>query len=159
MTIFKRKILLVDGNVQGALVARVVAYWIACAFTVEMLHLTWQIATGPEQPTFFAYFWQQDLWGMAGRLALCGLLLVPITFDVLRLSNRFAGPVYRMQSTLRQVARGGEFTPIRLREGDFWHGFAADMNAALARLAAQRGQSSQHDTPTEEWLEPSNSAR
>ncbi len=155
MTLFKRKILFVDGKVQGALVARVVAYWVACAITVEMLHLTWHIATGPEQASFFDYFWQQDLWGMAGRLALCGLLLVPITFDVLRLSNRFAGPVYRMQQTLRNVARGGEFEPIRLRDNDFWHDFAADLNAAFARLDAQQLKPVRQEPVDDTWLSPS----
>jgi hypothetical protein len=137
MAVRKRKRLLIDAKVQGALVYRVVTYWVACVVTIELLNLTWQIATGPEQPTFADYFLHQDLRALCGRLALSGLLLAPITLDVLRLSNRFAGPVYRMQLMLHHVARGGEVEPVRLREDDFWQGFAAELNAALARLANQ----------------------
>ena len=143
MTRHQRKRLLIDGKVQGALVVRVIAYWVACVITVELLTVTWRIAVGPEQPTFWDYFLQQDLWGIAGRLVVCGLLLVPISMDFLRLSNRFAGPVYRMQCMLKQVAAGGEFQPVRLRENDFWQDFANDLNAALARQAPPSGPASQ----------------
>jgi hypothetical protein len=105
--------------------------------SMEFLRLTWLIITGPEQPTFAAYFGQYEWRAAGGRLLLGSLLLVPIAWDMLSFSNRFAGPVFRMRRILREVAQGGSVEPIRLRPGDFWHGLADDLNAALQRLAQQ----------------------
>jgi hypothetical protein len=135
MAQFKRKRLLVDPKVQGALVVRVICYWLACMATVEFLALTWSMATGPEQPSFAGYFINYDWPAAGGRMLLASIVLIPISWDMLTFSNRFAGPVYRMRRVLREVARGGAIENIQLREGDFWHGLADDMNAALRRLA------------------------
>lgn len=135
MAHFKRTRLLVDARVQGSLIRRVVFYWLACVITVEFLNLSWQIATGPEQPTFLGYLLQYDLAAAAVRLLFSAILLVPITLDMLRLSNRFAGPIFRMQHVLRAISAGGAPHPVSLRKDDYWHEFADDLNAALSRLA------------------------
>lgn len=140
MANFKRKRLWVDSDVQGSLIGRVVIYWVACVVTVELLNLAWQIATGPEQPTFFAYLFQHDLSSLCARLVISALLLVPIISDMLRLSNRFAGPVYRMKRVLRTIADGGPAELVSLRKDDYWHDLAEDMNAAIARLSAAGGE-------------------
>lgn len=135
MAHYKRKRLLVDARVQGSLVRRVVIYWLACAVTVEFLHLSWQIAIGPEQPTYSGYLLQYDTRSAAARLVFSAFLLVPITLDMLRLSNRFAGPIFRMQRVLRKISAGGPPERVSLREDDFLHDFADDLNAALNRLS------------------------
>jgi hypothetical protein len=138
MAHFKRKKLFVDPKVQGLLVLRVVIYWVACMATLELLRLTWLIATGPEQPTFTAYFLNYDWRAVGGRLLIASILLVPIVWDMLNFSNRFAGPVYRMRRILRETAQGRPIERVQLREGDYWHGLADDLNAALEQLAPQR---------------------
>jgi hypothetical protein len=154
---YKRKCLLVDRKVQGALLLRVVGYWLACVATIEFLNLSWQIATGPEQPTFVDYYLNQDWRSVCFRLVASLLLLGPITFDMLRLSNRFAGPVFRMQRELKQIAQGGKPEPIRLRDNDYWHDFADDLNAALARLshaAAPQSAAAEKVSPENPHEEP-----
>jgi hypothetical protein len=130
----RRRKLFVDSEVQGKLVLRVVVYWLACLATLEFARLTWQIASGPTQPGFSAYFVGYDWLTAGGRVLLASVLLLPIVWDVLNFSNRFAGPVFRMRRVLRQVAQGGKAEQIRLRSGDYWSGMADDLNAALARL-------------------------
>ena len=137
MAHYKRSKLLVDPKVQGLLVLRAIFYWLACMASMELLSLTWLIVTGPEQPTFGAYFSQYAWRAAGGRILLGSLLLVPIVWDMLSFSNRFTGPVFRMRRILREVAQGGCVESIRLRRGDFWHGLADDLNAALQRLAQQ----------------------
>lgn len=142
----KRKRLLVDPKVQGLLVLRVVLYWVACLATLELLRLTWTIATGPEQPNFFAYFGNYDWKSVAGRLLIASIVLVPIVWDILYFSNRFAGPVFRMRRILREVAKGGPIEHVQLRQGDYWHGLADDLNAALARLSGEKADAQQRST-------------
>jgi hypothetical protein len=145
MAQYKRKQLFVDARVQGSLIRRVVIYWLACVITVEFLNLSWQIAIGPEQPSYFSYLFQWDWRSAAARLVFSAILLVPITFDMLRLSNRFSGPIFRMQRALRKIAAGGPIERISLREDDYLHDFADDLNAALNRLSSPVAQSAQSD--------------
>jgi nitrogen fixation/metabolism regulation signal transduction histidine kinase len=58
--------------------------------------------------------------------------------DTIKLSHRFAGPIYRMQQTIRSLARGGAFTPIKFREFDFWQNMAEDFNQMVERLTAAK---------------------
>ncbi len=138
MAHFKRTKLFVDPKVQGLLILRVVIYWVACMATLELLRLTWVIATEPDQPTFAAYFLNYDWPAVGGRLLIASIVLVPIIWDMLCFSNRFAGPVYRMRRILREAAQGGKIEPVRLRSDDYWHGLADDLNAAFEQLAPER---------------------
>lgn len=143
----KRKQLLVEPRVQLTLIRRVVVYWLCTAATVEFLYLTRQIAIGPEQSSFWGYFFNDDLWQAAIRLAIGALVVLPlIIWDMLRMSNRFAGPIYRMRRTLRKVADNGPIENVKLRQGDFWGDFAEDLNAALALLDDQRRSPIQGET-------------
>jgi len=147
MAQYKRKKLFVAPKVQGLLIARVVAYWIAAMVTLEFIRLTWQITFGPEQAGFLAYFTSYDWLAAGGRMLFASLLLIPIIWDMLVFSNRFAGPVFRMRRVLREVAQGRVVARVKLRDGDLWHGFADDLNAALQRVAPQQLAQTPADIP------------
>jgi len=71
--------------------------------------------------------------GMLTSLAL----LAPFVFALgLRYSHRIAGPVYRMEQTLRRAIGSGEFASLRLREGDELQELAALLDQALSQLKA-----------------------
>jgi len=82
------------------------------------------------------------LTGMLTSLAI----LAPFVFALgLRYSHRIAGPVHRMEMTLRKVLDSGEPVPLRLREGDELQELAGLLDQALAKLKpeadADRGES------------------
>ena len=135
----QRSRLLIEPTVQLTLVRHVVLYWLCAAVTLELLNLSRQIAMGPERASFWAYLFNEDLVQALIRLAIGSLLVLPLViWDLLKLSNRFAGPIYRMRRTLRSIAQSGAVESVRLRDGDFWADFAQELNAALSRLDAQR---------------------
>lgn len=76
------------------------------------------------------------------RVLVVGLLtslalLAPFVFALgLRYSHRIAGPVHRMEETLRKVVATGEFESLRLREGDELQELAALLEQALSRTKA-----------------------
>lgn len=141
MAKFKRKQLLVEPRVQVPLIRHVVIYWFCTAATVEFLNLTRQIALGPQQASFWDYLFNDNSQQAMIRLAIGSLLVLPLViWDMLRLSNRFAGPIFRMRRTLRNVAANGAVENVRLRDGDYWGDFAQELNAALAMLDSQRQQ-------------------
>jgi hypothetical protein len=52
--------------------------------------------------------------------------------------HRVAGPVYRFRQTLLKVNRGEMPHDIKLREGDFFHDMAHDINIILKRLRTEQ---------------------
>lgn len=67
------------------------------------------------------------------------LLLAPIfAYDLLRLSNRFVGPIFRLRRELRRLSNGEPVTMIDFREGDFWHDTADSFNRVREELEMLR---------------------
>ncbi len=124
--------LLADCRVQGALVVRVVHYWLMCLLTMTLLLLGWAIVTKPIRP-LNAHL--TALWTLYGPAAVASLALLPlVAFDLLRLTNRFAGPMFRLRRSLHDLAQGKPVAAIRFRQGDFWQEFADDFNTIAARV-------------------------
>jgi hypothetical protein len=127
-----RKRLFVDPKVQGALIARVVLYWVVCLITIALMLLCWDIITGPTR-IFSMHF--NDMWFFFGPPAIASFLLLPLVIaDIIRLSNRFVGPLLRLRRSMRALARGENVEPVEFRGGDFWHDFADEFNALRARI-------------------------
>ncbi len=66
------------------------------------------------------------------------LTLVIIAAYGITFLHRVAGPVYRFRQTLLRVNRGEVPHEIKLREGDFFHEMAQDINVILRRLKAEQ---------------------
>ncbi len=143
-----RKRLFVDPKVQGALVARVVFYWVLCLITITLMLLCWRIVTGPAR-IFYTHF--DDMWFYYGPALVASLLLLPlVVIDIVRLSNRFAGPMLRLRRSLRALGRGEEVEPLEFRGADFWQEFAEDFNAVLRRVQGTRRRPIPAEQPEEE---------
>jgi len=148
---FARKRLWVDPSVQGTLILRVVLYWIVCLVTVTLMVLCWRVVTGPARP-FYTHF--DDMWFYYGPALVASFLLLPLViFDILRVSNRFAGPLFRLRRSLKALARGEQVRPISFREGDFWIEVAQEFNAVLARIQHETGRPSEKEGEHEEPVE------
>ena len=72
-----------------------------------------------------------------------------IAYDILKLSHRFVGPVYRLHKAIKSLAAGEETPPIRLRKDDFWKDVIADFNVLAEQVTSMRKQ----ETPSAS-LEP-----
>jgi hypothetical protein len=133
---FKRRQRFVDSKVQGSLLLRCVFYYVFCLASVFFMLLCWRIVTGPMR-----LFYEQlgETWLQFGPALLMSLLLLPIVaVDVIRLTNRFAGPMLRLRRAMRTLAQGERVEPVHFRDGDFWGDFAEDFNRVLARLQTER---------------------
>ena len=68
-----------------------------------------------------------------------GCLLVPLTISAgILVTFRIAGPAYRMERYLRDVASGADLPPCTLRKGDDLQELCDALNAAVDRLKADR---------------------
>ena len=80
----------------------------------------------------------QQVWWTHGPFLLVMFFLLPVfILDTIKLSHRFAGPIYRLRNTIRSLANGEEVRPLKFREVDFWQGLADDFNLMVARLKGE----------------------
>jgi hypothetical protein len=150
-----RKRLFVDVKLQGALLVRLLLYWLMCLFTIGVLMHCYRIVCGiaPTADEFEVFFRS----AVIGTIAFLPLAL----YDLMRLSNHFAGPILRLRRAMQELARDEYVDPIRFRKGDFWQEVAADFNA-VAELVQARRSDQAPDTSREtadETMEPAAASR
>lgn len=141
MAKFRRRIFLVDSKVQGALMVRVVAYWVYCLFTISLMLIWWDMFAGPARPFMLVL---ADVYRRFAPVAAASFLILPLVImDVLRLSNRFAGPARRLKNALCELGEGKEVRPLLFRDNDFWQETAAEFNRVndrIRQLAARQAR-------------------
>jgi hypothetical protein len=123
-------------------------YWLFCLLSISLMLICWSAYNGPSRRFIDL---ATELYFRYGPGLAASLILLPIVMlDVMRLSNRFVGPVVRLRNGLREVAEGRPAQPLNFRDDDFWRELATDFNRAAARLARE---DSPRYTPTEEMPE------
>jgi hypothetical protein len=125
----RRKQLFLD-RVQTVLIVRVISYWLFCLLAGMLMACLWLAWSAP--PGSSGEMLQRVLLTY-GPVFAATLIVVPlVVMDVLRLSNRFVGPAYRLRQALKQAADGQAVRPLQFRDNDFWRDAADDFNRAMA---------------------------
>lgn len=131
-----RQHLFVDPEVQGALVARAIIYWVLCTLSIALLLLCWRVLTGPVRPIWFHL---ENLWFFHGPALVASVIVLPVAImDMVRVSNRFAGPMIRLRQGMRSLAEGRSVPPLKFRKDDFWYEFAEEFNAVVREVEELR---------------------
>lgn len=147
--------LLVDAPLQGALLCRVVMYWMVCLLVMLAL-VALQTAWSSEQVGWPV---------LSGRIAvafgpamIASLVLLPLVlFDALRFSHRFAGPLHRLTRELERLADGHTPGPVVFRKNDYWTGLATQFNRVTDEVHALRTADApvaEHDETEQEAVAP-----
>jgi hypothetical protein len=130
----RRRKFWIDRDVQGALVSRVVFHWVLL-FAISALFLPmFKVLNAAQLDAPFSTL-MREAWVETAPIFVFMLLLLPFfVWDTVKLSNRFAGPMYRIRQALGGLAAGKEVQPVRLRDDDFWKEAAHDFNIVRERL-------------------------
>jgi hypothetical protein len=133
MSQIRRRRLFVDAKLQGALLSHVALYWAYCLLSVGFIAVVW-IVFAKRPPSSAKLF--EELWMNCGPALLGSILLLPLVLlDCLRLSNRFAGPMVRLNKAIKDLADGETARPVKVREDDFWCEFAQCVNRLIEQQA------------------------
>jgi hypothetical protein len=128
----RRKRNYIDSCVQGSLSRRIIGHWLVFLSMAAVVSFVLQVLSNPFQP-LAAHV--RNLWWTHGPFLLVMVFLLPVfVMDTIKLSNRFAGPVYSLRRAMREVVQGKPPRKLRFRKNDFWHALADDYNALLLRL-------------------------
>lgn len=133
MSVPERKQTYVDPQVQGALVRRLLLHWIGFFVTASIVTFLLQVLSNPLIPISSHL---SELWWTQGPFLIVMVFLLPMfVLDTIKLSHRFAGPIYRLRRTIQAVASGEAPRHLKFRDFDFWEGLASDYNKMIDRLA------------------------
>lgn len=137
--IYERSRLLVDPRVQWTIASRLLLHWasfFACVITIStMVRLMFLAGDNG-----FVNSLSESLSTQMPILIVMLMLLPVFLRDSLKLSNRFAGPMYRLRTTLRSMAQKQPVGPIKFRDGDFWMEAATDFNIVLQQVDALKAE-------------------
>ena len=145
MSIWKRKHVFVDKKVQSALLWRCFIHWATCVAVVATIAAAFVILS-TSTPITFGKIWFQFRPALLGALLLLPILLV----DVIFLSNKFVGPLWRLRRGLQQLAAGERVEPLKFRKRDFWAEVADEFNAVAARLEQLQNAAAANAPPSEQ---------
>ena len=113
-----RQQLLIDKDVQGAVLRRTILYSVCCVVYFMVIMFFTTTADSPNANWFEtvllcldeAVYWAPGL-----------MLLAPvIAYDLLTLTNRFAGPVFRLRREMQLLTSGEDAYELSFRDGDYW---------------------------------------
>jgi hypothetical protein len=133
-----RSRLLVDSPIQFAIIVRAVTYWTVC-LTMQILAIAFlPILFHPSQNLYVVgeQFWWTLGFGILGSIVALPLIVM----DILRLSHRWVGPVYRLRSYLRSLRNGQPVGSLNFRASDFWRELAVDVNSIVTELTEARAR-------------------
>jgi len=134
MSIPRRKKKFIDTCVQGALARRIIVHWLMFLAVGALVAFILQFLSNPFKP-LEAH--ARDMWWTHGPFLLVLAFLLPVfVVDTIKISHRFAGPIYALRRALREVAQGEKARRLKFRKHDFWHNLADDYNAAMVKLGA-----------------------
>ncbi len=142
-----RKTFFVDRTVQGMLLVKATGYWLLSLFVVgAMTFLGWVFVTPGLDALVEIRAHLPSLIAMLVMALLSTLIVLPvILIDLVRQTNRFAGPIHRLQRVMQEAVAGTPVEPIHFRDHDYWQELATTFN----QLIEQRETPSRPDGESE----------
>ncbi len=132
-----RNRLLVDPEVQYSIGARIVFHWVMFVGSLVLFGAAVRMITmAGEMPLTSA---MALAFKTQVPVIMIAALLVPVFLrDTLRLSNRFAGPMYRLRQSIKAFSNGEPHRPLKFRPTDFWQPAAEEFNVVMAQFEELR---------------------
>ena len=145
----QRRQIMVDQPVQGVLTARVAIYWSMGMGATLFSGWIWQFWYPSDSES--SLFPTGILPAVIGSLVVLPLAIV----DMIRVSNRFVGPVHSLRNQLKCLSLGDSVRPLELRKGDYWNDLVRQFNEVVkVRIEGQgaslRDGSSVVETPSKQ---------
>ena len=122
----------IDPQVQKAIAWKVVTYWAAALLFMILPLALYRSIVSPEKN-----FVMQVIEVITSHwpvIVTMSLLLPFAIFDVIRFSNRFVGPVFRLRKELEGFEESGKINHLEFRENDYWSELSDGINSLAGRI-------------------------
>lgn len=134
--VFVRQQLLIDQKVQGALLKRAGFYSIACAlyFVVILIFAECMSRQSVSVGEAVLGCFEESIYWLPGLLLMAPM----IAYDMLKQTNRFAGPVFRLRREMQRLVANESDRPLNFRNDDYWKDLADEFNQIRSELLELR---------------------
>ena len=142
-----RRRILIDSGVQGTLVRRMALYGASTAIYLLVSFILSDTLSHPQEPVSESLLRCLDeaIFWAPGLMLLCPLF----AYDLIHISNRFVGPMFRLRRELRKLTTGEPVGPIFSRQDDFWADASESFNRLREELIELRAWNAESREPTE----------
>lgn len=145
-----RKKLYVD-ELQMTIIVRTILQWYFYMSAILLVVCLGAVWMNPEELAI-KYVFKSFVYFSPGVIA--SVILLPLViYDMLKATNRIAGPVYRLRNEMNKLSSGSRVTALKFRDGDNFQGLAGDFNViaeqlmdARAELEELKAWKQEHDT-------------
>ena len=128
----------VDKRVQGVLIGRIVLYWAAAMLYVGLGTVCFQYY---QHPDWSLVQHAQELFLLVWPWLPSAVLCLPlVVFDIIRVSNLFVGPIYRLRSHLSELHLNPDCPPLKFRDDDYWHDLTEPIHRLQSELLARKSE-------------------
>lgn len=131
----KRKRLLVNWTVQGPILRRLCVHLVTFVAAMSSLLMIFWMIQGSAVHAIVGKFEEplHTFWYRAVPFISASLALLPlIVWDMLRITNRLAGPLYRFEQVMRDFEETGKLDKAKLRDNDLLTEFCSRFNNFVA---------------------------
>ncbi|MFO0930240.1 MAG: hypothetical protein U0736_24970 [Gemmataceae bacterium] len=118
---YRRSRLWVNSGFQGRLLVRMVGYFLVYTFVVLHVGFVFEAASNFVEDGVhkgFGQLYREFLSRQAPLLFALVLTMPPLLYDMLKFSNRVAGPLFRCQRVMGEMADGKRVDEFHPRKGD-----------------------------------------
>lgn len=133
-----RKSLYINRAVQGQLIVKSVIQWFFYLCAILLTVVIWTVIQNPSKSAIGLVF---EAFTFFSPAIVASILILPLfVWDMLKESNRIAGPIHRLQQEMKKLQNGEAVNNLEFRDGDYWLELAEDFNALAATVAKLRSQ-------------------
>lgn len=131
-----REQLLVEQDVQLSLIMRAVLYGSACMIYFTVIQFFTNASSHPETASWETVLSLTDeaIYWVPGFFML-GPLMV---YDMLRITNRVAGPIFAMRREMIALNQGDDGRQLKFRNEDYWDSLASEFNTVREEIIRLR---------------------
>ncbi|MEL7496506.1 MAG: hypothetical protein AAFN77_02780 [Planctomycetota bacterium] len=142
-----RKRLYVD-ELQRTMIVRTILHWYFYMSAILLVVCLGAVWMDPNQLAI-KYVFKSFVYFAPGIVA--SILLLPLfIYDMLRATNRIAGPIYRLRGQMAKLRSGEQVGKLKFRDGDAFQELADDFNELVAYVESMRDQDESDRVESEE---------
>ncbi|MEL7265917.1 MAG: hypothetical protein AAFP69_14045 [Planctomycetota bacterium] len=130
--------LLVENRLQISLIVRSINHSICCILYFSGVMFCTSLYSQPSQPLSYHFneYINDAVFWLPGLLVMIPLM----AYDMLRHSNRFVGPIYRLKCEIRKLLGKVQTRHVKIREDDYYQELIDEYNQLRGEYLDMREQ-------------------
>ena len=130
-----RKRLYVD-DIQKTMIVRTILHWYFYMSAILLVVCLGAIWFDPQKLAIKHVF---EAFVYFSPAVVASVFLLPlVVWDMLKATNRIAGPVYRLRCEMEKLAAGENVKELRFRDGDAFEELAEEFNRLAQQIKSER---------------------